>query len=67
MPETVTLLHQAEVAMRLRVSRTTIGRYLASGLLDGIRVGPKLIKVTEESVDRLIADGQLAANRGEAG
>jgi excisionase family DNA binding protein len=59
MSETVTLLHPDEAAKRLRVSRTTIGRYLRSGRLDGVRVGPKLVKVDAASVDRLIADGQL--------
>lgn len=64
MPETVTLLHPNEAALRLRVSAVTVRRYAASGRLDGVRVGPKLVKVTAESVDRMIADGQLAPAHG---
>ena len=67
MPGTVTLLHQNEAALRLRVSRHTVRRYAALGLLTPVRVGPRLIKVTEESVNKLIADGQTAARQGEAG
>lgn len=63
MPETVTLLHTNEAALRLRVSPATVRRYAASGRLDGVRVGPKLVKVTAESVDRMIADGQLAPDQ----
>lgn len=63
MPETVTLLHTNEAALRLRVSPATVRRYAASGRLDGVRVGPKLVKVTAESVDRMIADGQLTPDQ----
>jgi excisionase family DNA binding protein len=57
MPETVIVLDKDEAAERLRVSTRTIRRYIAAGLLNGVRVGPRLVKVTEESVDRLLADG----------
>lgn len=59
MPEKMTLLHPNEAALRLRVSPRTIRRYASRGLLTGVKVGPKLIKVSAESVDHLIASGVL--------
>jgi predicted site-specific integrase-resolvase len=55
MPESAGLMNRAEVAERLRVSVSTVKRWGAAGLLDERRIGPKLIKVTEASVDAMIA------------
>lgn len=57
----VVLLDRGEAARRLNVSRRTVERYGAAGLLDERRVGPKLIRVTGESVDRLIGARKDAA------
>jgi hypothetical protein len=62
MPDTVVLLHRQEAADRLRVSVCTVKRWGAAGLLDERRVGPKLVKVTEASVERLIHAGRKAAH-----
>lgn len=61
MADPVVLLDRGEAARRLHVSRRTVERYEQRGLLDARRVGPKLIRVTEESVERLIAAGKEAA------
>ena len=61
MPEIVIVLGKDEAAARLRVSERTVRRYITAGLLDGVRVGPRLVKVTEMSVDRLLAEGLRAA------
>lgn len=66
MDEPVVLLGRGEAAVRLDVSPRTVRRYGAAGLLDEIRVGPKLVKVTEASVGRLLADGQRPARAGQA-
>jgi excisionase family DNA binding protein len=57
----VVLLGRAEAAERLRVSERTVRRYGKSGLLDARRVGPKLVKITEASVDALMAKRNVAA------
>lgn len=54
MRATVSLLHRREAAARLRVSVSTVKRWGAAGLLDERRVGPKLVRVTELSVESLI-------------
>jgi excisionase family DNA binding protein len=56
MPETLSLLTPAQVALRLGVSPRTVLRYAASGWLEGVPVGPRLIKITEESVSRVLAE-----------
>lgn len=53
MTEEETLIDAGEAARLLRVSRRTVYRYAALGLLDGRRIGPKLIRVTARSVDAL--------------
>lgn len=55
------LLDRAEAARRLRVSASTIRRYGRAGLLEDRRIGPRLVKVTEESVEALIRAGKDAA------
>jgi len=60
MPETP-LIPRSDAASRLHVSERTIRRYGKSGLLDERRVGPRLIRVTVESVEAIergaVADG----------
>ena len=51
----VALLDRAEAAQRLHVSERTVRRYGKSGLLDERRVGPRLIRVTQDSVAALVA------------
>lgn len=52
------LLSRDEAAERLRISERTVRRYGRAGLLEERRVGPKLIRITAESVERLLsADG----------
>lgn len=58
LPDPVVLLDRDEAATRLHVSARTIRRYGKSGLLDERRIGPRLIKVTEESVNKLIHTGK---------
>ena len=56
--QTVILLSSAEAAARLHVSRRTVIRYGRAGLLDERRIGPKLVMVTEESVNAMLRGGQ---------
>jgi predicted site-specific integrase-resolvase len=51
--EPVVLLNCREAAERLHVSQITVRRYGRSGLIDQRRVGPWLVKFTEESVEAL--------------
>lgn len=51
--EPLTLIDRAQAAERLRVSERTVRRYGRSGLLDERRIGPKLVRVTEASVEAL--------------
>lgn len=53
------LLDRAETATRLRVSKMTVRRLGAAGLLDEIRVGARAIRITEESVDRHLAERRV--------
>ena len=50
-----TLLSRAEVAARLHISERTVRRYGAAGLLTEKRVGPRMVRVTEASVQALVA------------
>ena len=52
------LLERGEAATVLRVSPRTVRRYGRAGLLDERRVGPRLVRVTRESVEALIRAGQ---------
>ena len=54
----VSLLDRGEAAARLHVSRRTVIRYGKSGLLDERRIGPKLVMVTEASVNALLCSGK---------
>lgn len=45
------LLTRPEVARRLHLSERTVRRYGKLGLLEERRVGPRLIRITEESVE----------------
>jgi excisionase family DNA binding protein len=60
MPEPV-LLERGEAAERLHVSVRTVRRYGKVGRLKDVRIGPRLVRVTEESVEALIRAGQDAS------
>ena len=49
------LLSRDEAAERLKISLRTVRRYGKAGLLEERRVGPRLIRVTAESVERLLS------------
>jgi excisionase family DNA binding protein len=51
-------MKRSEAAKRLRVSVSTVKRYERAGLLDAVRVGPKLKFITEESVERMLRGGE---------
>jgi len=53
LPDPVPLLDRGEAARRLHVSERTVRRYGRAGLLDERRIGPRLIKITEASVEAL--------------
>ena len=55
------LLGTGEAADRLHVSKSTVLRYGQAGLLDARRIGPKLWRYTEQSVDALIRAGKDTA------
>ncbi|MCF6387292.1 helix-turn-helix domain-containing protein [Mycobacterium sp. MBM] len=57
-PKLVTL---EQAAGELAVSPRSVRRYLASGLLVGVRVGPRLIRITRESLDRMLTPVGSAA------
>jgi excisionase family DNA binding protein len=52
------LLDRAETAERLHVSRMTVRRLGAAGLLEEIRVGARAVRITEQSIERHLADGR---------
>ncbi len=58
MPGNLPLLRRDEVAERLNVSERTVRRYGKSGLLVERRVGPRLVRITRESVEELERGGQ---------
>jgi DNA-binding transcriptional MerR regulator len=49
------LLRRSAAAERLDVSERTIRRWGALGLLDERKIGPRAVRVTEESVERRAA------------
>lgn len=53
MPELV-LLRRDVAAERLTVSVRTVRRWGATGRLDERHIGPHVVRITEESVERLI-------------
>jgi len=53
------MLDRAEAADRLNLSVMTIRRLGAAGLLEEVRVGRRAIRITEQSVDRHLAERQV--------
>jgi predicted site-specific integrase-resolvase len=66
MPEP-SLLLRSEAAERLRLSERTIRRYGKSGLLEERRVGPRMVRVTAESVEAPLEGATLAALKAGEG
>jgi DNA-binding transcriptional MerR regulator len=60
-PDPVVLLDRGEAAKRLHVSERTVRRWGKAGLVDERRIGPRLIRYTETSVEALILAGKAAA------
>ena len=52
-------LSAQQAARRLGVCRVTIYRYLSSGVLRGVRVGPKKWRISEDEVRRVLSGGEL--------
>lgn len=48
------LVTMGQAATELAVSERSVRRYLAAGLLSGVRVGPRLIRITRESLDKML-------------
>ena len=53
------LLTRQEAANRLKVSLPTVNRLLNKGLLTRFKASSRLVRVTEESVNRLIASANV--------
>lgn len=60
MPDLVSLLNRGEAAKSLHVSERTVRRYGKAGLLDERRIGPRLVRITAESVEALKQGGRAA-------
>lgn len=54
-------LDRHEAAKRLYVSLSTVKRWGAAGLLEERRVGPKLVRITEASVEAVLGNRKDAA------
>ena len=52
-PSSPKLITVQEAASRIGVSTQSIRRWISSGLIRGVRVGPKLIRVDAASLDNL--------------
>lgn len=57
MPEPA-LMDRSEAATRLHVSVRTVRRYGAAGRLEDVRISPRVVLVTEESVEALVREGR---------
>jgi excisionase family DNA binding protein len=62
----VRLLRRGEAAERLAVSERTVRRWAAAGRLDERKIGPRAVRITEESVDRLVRAGDRDHEGGAA-
>jgi excisionase family DNA binding protein len=61
-PQGTALLNIPEVAAELRVSRSTVYRYIDDGLLGTVHIGPRrLTRVTREALADFIAKSAKAA------
>lgn len=59
-PQLVTLCEAAEI---LAVSVKTVRRYIAAGELDAVRLGRRTIRVTVDSLDRIIDEHPVNPSR----
>jgi excisionase family DNA binding protein len=53
------LLNRAETAARLHVSKMTVRRLGAAGMLEEIRVGARAIRITEQSVEKHLTERRV--------
>jgi len=53
------LLRPPEVADLLQVSRSTVYRWIEEGRLSAVRLGKGTVRVTRESLERLMAAGDI--------
>jgi excisionase family DNA binding protein len=53
------LIDRAEAAERLHVSERTVRRLGAAGRLDEIRVSDRAVRVTEDSLERHLAERRV--------
>jgi excisionase family DNA binding protein len=56
----------AEAAQRLRVSRTTVWRWVRNGTLPAVRFGPRTIRIRAEDLGRSVTEDEERAARIEA-
>lgn len=54
------MLTLSEVAQVLGVQRNTVTKLVAAGTLQVVRLSPRIVRVTREAFDRMIAKGQRA-------
>ena len=59
-------MRRSAVAALLAVSERTVRRWGATGRLDERKIGPRAVRVTEESVERLKRSGDRHAAGTEA-
>lgn len=58
------LLTVKEASELLRVSPTTIRRYIKSGKLEGLQYGRDM-KVKQESIEKLIKESEIGGNEND--
>lgn len=67
---TAPLLTREEAAEVLRVSVSTIDRYLRDGTIPRVRVGKRLVRIERADLDRILtvaaSDGSALAEGGDA-
>lgn len=49
----------AQAAEELAVSERSVRRYLSTGHLTGIRVGPRMLRITRESLDKMLTPASV--------
>src|SRR4051794_19720355 len=62
--DTSTLLSVAEAAKLLRVSRTTVWRWIESDKLPAFRVGPKNIRIQRQDLEKVVQPVRETPKKG---